>query len=185
MDESILIERARAGDEDAFGSLVRQHQDRVYRTAVRFVGNEDAHDITQDVFIKAWGELKRFRGGSSLSTWLYRLTINLSLNLIRGRKRELNRREQYGPGISTPPPRPDAALLDSERTRLVWEAIDSLPERQRTAVIMHRFEELSAPRIAEVMGLSTGAVESLLHRAKLTLLEIFQAQGTTPKRSQT
>ncbi len=185
MDESILIEQARAGDEDAFGMLVRQHQDRVYRTAVRLVGNEDAHDITQDVFIKAWGELKRFRGGSALSTWLYRLTINLSLNLIRGRKREQNRREQYGPGISTPPPRPDSALLDSERTRLVWEAIDSLPDRQRTAVIMHRFEELSAPRIAEVMGLSTGAVESLLHRAKLTLLEIFQAQGTTPERGRT
>ena len=185
MDELILIERARAGDEDAFGILVRQHQDRVYRTAVRMVGDEDAHDITQDVFIKAWSELKRFRGGSALSTWLHRMTINLTLNLIRGRKREQSRREQYGPGISTPPPAPDSSLLDRERTRLVWEAIDSLPERQRTAVIMHRFEELTAPRIAEAMELSTGAVESLLHRAKLTLLELFQTQGMAPRRGRT
>jgi len=182
MDEPNLIRRAREGDEDAYGILVRHYQDRVYRTAVRMVGDDDAYDVAQEVFIKAWRELKRFRGESALSTWLHRMTINLSLNLIRGRKRELNRREQYGPGVSTPPPAPDSSLLDEERTRMVWEAIDSLPERQRTAIIMYRFEELTAPRIAEVMDLSVGAVESLLHRAKLTLLEIFQAQGMTPKR---
>jgi RNA polymerase sigma-70 factor (ECF subfamily) len=185
MNEANLIQRARAGDEEAYGVLVRRYQDRVYRTAVRMVGDEDAHDVTQDVFIKAWRELKRFRGDSALSTWLHRMTINLSLNHIRSSKREQGRREQYGPGVSTPPPAPDASLLDEERTRLVWQAIDSLPERQRTAIIMYRFEEMSAPRIAEVLNLSVGAVESLLHRAKLTLLEFFQAQGMAPKRGRT
>jgi RNA polymerase sigma-70 factor (ECF subfamily) len=185
MDEADLIKLARKGDEDAYGILVHRHQDQVYRTAVRMVGPEDAHDVTQEVFIKAWNELKRFRGGSALSTWLHRMTVNLSLNLIRGRKRERNRRERYGPGVSAPAPAPDAPLLDEERSRMVWEAIDALPERQRTAIIMHRFEELTAPRIAEVMGLSTGAVESLLHRAKLALLETFQTQGLAPKRGRT
>lgn len=177
MEEKFLIERARKGDDDAFGELVRMHQDRVYRTAVRLVGDEDAKDITQDVFIKAHGELKRFRGRSALSTWLYRMTVNLSLNHLRGARREFDRRERYGPGVSTPPPGPDRQLLDDELTGIVWAAIDALPEKQRTAVILRRFEELPASRIAEVMGLSIGAVESLLHRAKLSLLESFRESG--------
>ena len=177
MEEKLLIEQARKGDDNAFGELVRMHQDLVYRTAVRMVGDEDGKDITQDVFIKAYKELKRFKGKSALSTWLYRMTVNLSLNHLRGSRRELDRRERYGPGVSSPPPGPDRQLLDEELTGIVWAAIDALPEKQRTAVILRRFEELPASRIAEVMGLSVGAVESLLHRAKLTLLESFRESG--------
>jgi RNA polymerase sigma-70 factor (ECF subfamily) len=184
MDEKLLIERARGGDDDAFGELVRLHQDRVYRTAVRLVGPEDAHDITQEVFIKAHGELKRFRARSALSTWLYRMTVNLSLNYLRGSKREKDRRERYGPGVSDPPPNQEKSLLDQEFTQAVWDVIDSLPERQRSAIVLHRFEELSAAETALVMGLSLGAVESLLHRAKQALLESFQEKGLRPHRGE-
>ncbi len=180
MDEKLLIERARSGDDNAFGELVRLHQDRVYRTAVRLVGPEDAHDITQEVFIKAHGELKRFRAGSALSTWLYRMTVNLSLNYLRGSRREKDRRERYGPGVSDPPPSAEKRLIEQEFTVAVWAVIDSLPERQRTAVVLHRFEDLSAAETARVMGLSLGAVESLLHRAKLSMLESFQKKGLRP-----
>ncbi len=180
MDESTLIERARAGDEAAFGELVGRHQDRVYRTAVRLVGSEDAYDVSQEVFVKAWRELKRFRGSAALSTWLYRMTVNLSLNYLRSTKRETDRRERYGPGVSEKPPAPGAALEEDEFKTAVWAAIDSLPERQRTAVILHRFEELPAAEIARIMDLSTGAVESLLHRARSSLLEAFRSRGLGP-----
>lgn len=177
MDENSLIERARSGDDDAFGQLVHLHQDRVYRTAVRLVGPEDAKDVTQEVFLKAYGELKKFHAKSALSTWLYRMTVNLALNYLRGMRRERDRRARYGPGVSPPPPSPDRGLLDQELTDAVWAAIDSLPERQRTAVVLHRFEGLSAAETTQVMGLSLGAVESLLHRAKQALLQSFQETG--------
>ena len=180
MEEKLLLERARSGDDDAFGEIVRLHQDRVYRTAVRLVGPEDAHDITQEVFIKAHGELKKFRARSALSTWLYRMTVNLSLNYLRGSKREKDRRERYGPGVSDPPPNAEKSLIEQEFTDAVWTVINSLPEKQRTAVVLHRFEDLPAAETARVMGLSLGAVESLLHRAKLSMLESFQEKGLRP-----
>jgi RNA polymerase sigma-70 factor (ECF subfamily) len=180
MEESALIERARAGDEDAFGQLVGLHQDRVYRTAVRLVGPEDAFDVSQEVFIKAWRELRRFRGSAALSTWLYRMTVNLALNHLRSSKRETDRRERYGPGVSEKPPAPDTSVENEEFRDRVWAVIDTLPERQRTALILHRFEELPAAETARIMGLSTGAVESLLHRARTALNEAFRARGLGP-----
>jgi len=180
VEESDLIARAQRGDEDAFGQLVRQHQDRVYRTAARLVGPDDAFDVAQDVFVKAFREIRRFRGSSALSTWLYRMTVNLSLNHLRSARRETDRRERYGPGTSEKPPAPDTAIEATEFKEQVWAIIDSLPERQRTAIVLHRFEELSAAETAQVMGLSTGAVESLLHRARQALLEAFRARGLAP-----
>jgi len=165
-EERDLIRRAQEGDDDAFGRLVEMHQDRVYRTAVRLVGHEDALDISQDVFMRAHRELKRFRGRSALSTWLYRMAVNTALNHLRGAKRESARRERFGPGVSSPPPAPDRALQDTELSAIVWQAIDGLPDRQRTAVTLHRFEGLSAAEVGEVMGLSTGAVESLCVRGE-------------------
>jgi RNA polymerase sigma-70 factor (ECF subfamily) len=179
-DERDLIRRAQAGDDDAFGELVELHQDRVYRTAARLVGPEDAMDIAQEVFLRAHRELKRFRGRSALSTWLYRMAVNASLNQLRGSKRELARRERFGPGVSSAPPAPDRTILDEEMKRTVWRAIDGLPERQRTALTLHRFEGLSAAEVGEVMGLSTGAVESLLHRAKRALLVALSGSGLGP-----
>jgi RNA polymerase sigma-70 factor (ECF subfamily) len=179
-DELDLIARAGAGDEEAFGRLVEMHQDRVYRAAVRLVGHEDALDISQEVFLKAYRELKRFKGRSALSTWLYRMAINLSLNYLRGQRREFDRRERFGPGVSDPPPNPERSMAESQLREHVWTAIDTLPERQRAAVTLHRFEGLSAPEVAEIMGLSVGAVESLLHRAKRTLMESFMRQGLSP-----
>ena len=179
-DELDLIARARAGDEGAFGRLVEMHQDRVYRAAVRLVGHEDALDISQEVFLKAHRELKRFKGRSALSTWLYRMAVNLSLNYLRGQRRELDRRQRFGPGVSDPPPGPERNMADSRLRDQVWAAIDSLPERQRAAITLHRFEGLPAPEVAEIMGLSVGAVESLLHRAKKTLMQSFLEQGLAP-----
>ena len=180
-EERDLIERARSGDDDAFGRLVELHQDEVYRSAARLVGPEDALDVTQEIFLKAHRELKRFRGRSALSTWLYRMTVNYSLNYLRGIRRERDRRERYGTGSSTPPPSPERMMMQQELSTQVWEAIDALPDRQRAAVTLHRFEGLSAAEVGLIMGLSTGAVESLLHRAKQTLLQTFREKGLGPK----
>ena len=176
-DERTLIAGAREGDEEAFGALVRLHQDQVWRTAARLVGPEDASDVAQEVFLKTWRELRRFRGGSALGTWLYRMTVNLSLNHLRGARRELARRERFGPGVSPPAPDPETHASDAETTRLVWAAIEALPERQRVAVTLHRFEGLSAAETAKAMGLTTAAVEALLHRAKGALLRDLARRG--------
>jgi RNA polymerase sigma-70 factor (ECF subfamily) len=176
-DERTLIARAREGDEEAFGGLVRLHQDQVWRTAARLVGPEDASDVAQEVFLKAWHELRRFRGGSALGTWLYRMAVNLSLNHIRGTRRELARRERFGPGVSPPAPDPETYASDAETARIVWAAIEALPERQRVAVTLHRFEGLSAAETAAAMDMSTAAVEALLHRAKGTLLRDLARRG--------
>jgi RNA polymerase sigma-70 factor (ECF subfamily) len=176
-EERDLIARAREGDEEAFGILVRRHQDQVWRTAARLVGDEEASDVAQEVFLKAWRELRRFKGNSALGTWLYRMTVNLALNQIRGTRRELARRERFGPGVSAPAPDPESAAEAEETTRLVWAAIEALPERHRVAVTLHRFEGLSAAETAEVMGLTTAAVEALLHRAKGMLLRDLARRG--------
>jgi RNA polymerase sigma-70 factor (ECF subfamily) len=179
-EERDLIGLAQSGDDDAFGRLVTLHQDEVYRTAARLVGTEDALDIAQEVFLKAHRELKRFRGKSALATWLYRMTVNYSLNYLRGIRRERERRERYGTGDSTPPPSPERAMMQQELSSQVWESIDALPDRQRAAITLHRFEGLSAAEVGLIMGLSTGAVESLLHRAKQTLLQTFREKGLGP-----
>jgi RNA polymerase sigma factor (sigma-70 family) len=178
--EDELIAAARSGDQEAFAELVRHHQERVWRTAVRLVGPDDADDIAQEVFIKAHASLHTFRGHAALSTWLYRMAINLSLNQLRGARRERHRRERYGPGVSEPAERPDRQVLRSELEAQVWKAIDALPDRQRTALVLHRFEDLSAREVAEIMQLSTGAVESLLHRARLSLFDALSETDFAP-----
>lgn len=157
-----------------FRELVDLHRDRVLNICYRFLHNrEDAEDVAQDVFIEVHRSLPEFRGESRLSTWIYRIAVTKSLDLIRRR----NRRKRFAfflapfgtenPVEQIPAPRsfsPDAMLEERERSALLRQAVDSLPENQRIAVTLSKYEEFSQQETAEVMGTTVSAVESLLHR---------------------
>ena len=159
-----------------FEQIVRNHHLLVFRTAMGFIHvREEAEDITQDVFIRAYRSWENFRGDSSISTWLYRITVNVSLNYIAQKKRNII--FQYGQ-IDTlkrlfdrqdKQKTPLQNLEDSDRERIIRKAIDGLPEKQRVAFIFSRYEELPQKEIAAIMEISEGAVEQLLQRAKTKL----------------
>ena len=159
-----------------FEQIVRNDHLLVFRTAMGFIHvREEAEDIAQDVFIRAYRSWENFRGDSSISTWLYRITVNVSLNYIAQKKRNII--FQYGQ-IDTlkrlfdrqdKQKTPLQNLEKSDRERIIRKAIDGLPEKQRTAFIFSRYKELPQKEIAAIMEISEGAVEQLLQRAKTKL----------------
>ena len=177
--EQELIERIRADDPRAFKELFDSNVTLVHNVCFRMLGNrQDAEDVTQEVFLEAYRSLKRFRFESKLSTWLYRIAVNRSLNHQRKRKLErwLSLDFEVGEGSAEESAFPDTAANGPDRLvekkdveRIVQEAISKLPERQRIALLLHRYEELPYQEIAKIMDVSVASVESLLHRAKETL----------------
>lgn len=171
MSDEQLIQEILSGNTSAFKMLMEKYQLRVFRTVLGFVhSKEDAEDITQDIFMKAYQSLVFFKGESEFTTWLYRITANMSINFVnRNRKnRFLQSLEDifYKPsGEKTPLEQ----LEESERDQRIRKAIDSLPEKQRTAFVLSKYEELPQKTIASVMNISEGAVEQLLQRAKNNL----------------
>ncbi|MDR1951359.1 MAG: RNA polymerase sigma factor, partial [Bacteroidales bacterium] len=162
-------------DKIRFEQIVKDHHLQVFRTAMGFVHvREEAEDIAQDVFVRAYKSIENFRGDSSVSTWLYRIAVNVSLNYIAQKKR--NRIFQYSHDTlkrlfdrqeKTKTPLQELEIADRER--IVREAIDELPEKQRIAFVLSRYDDLPQKEIATIMELSEGAVEQLLQRAKVKL----------------
>ncbi|MFC1569003.1 RNA polymerase sigma factor [bacterium] len=176
MQDVELMERVKAGDESAFKMLVERHHQSIYNLCYRYVGKrEDAEEVAQDVFIRLYRSANTYQPSAKLTTFLYRIAVNLSLNRIRDRRRKRwmsleNLREEKGVEFEgSSRDHPDFSIELKEKQTQVRQAIDSLPENQRTAVILHRFQELSYEEIAEVMSCSISAVEARLHRAKLSL----------------
>ncbi len=176
--ESGLIDRLKKGDEEAFRDLVEQYQDRIYNTCLGFVKNtQDADDIAQEVFIEVYTSINSFKGKSKLSTWIYRIAVNKSLEHIRKTKRKkrygiFNRffTPETGNDLQIPDfDHPGIAVENSEKARILFWAIDKLPENQKIAFTLHKLEDLSYEQISEVMNRSLSSVESLLHRAKNNL----------------
>ena len=150
---------------------------RIYQTCFRLTGHpQEAEDITQDVFVRAMSAYDRFRGDADPGTWLYRIAVNQCLN-VRRRKRRLQwlALDFWNEGVdeTTRPGGRSGGIEDelqqTDRERIVGKAIDALPERQRTALILSHFERMSYKAIAEAMDCTPSAVESLLHRAKTHL----------------
>lgn len=162
--------------ESDFEAIVRGHQEKVRNICYRFARNrEDADDLAQEVFIQVHGSLGRFRREADLSTWIYRIAVNTSLSFLRRskrRKRLAALRSLFGPEgreVVVPAPRleePQHRLEEEERKRILAWAVDRLPEGQRTAITLDRYEGFDHQEIAAIMGLSVPAVEALLHRAK-------------------
>jgi RNA polymerase sigma-70 factor (ECF subfamily) len=168
-----LLARVAAGDDDAFTDLVAAHQDRLLRLCERLLGDvEEARDAAQEVFLKAYRKAASFRPQGQVYTWLYRVATNHCLNRLR--RRRLVRFLQWEapedrevPAFDPPDGAPDpAAVLEARRRwQATRKAIGRLPAGQRAVLVLARFEGLSYRQIAEVLGITEGAVESRLFRA--------------------
>ena len=173
-----LMERIGAGDHQAFRELVDRHQNAVIGTVAKMLGNaSESEDIAQQVFLRIWRNAKRYRPDAKFTTYLFTITRNLVFNESRrkSRKKEVSsdeREENSNCLVEASPDRqPDAELLQAELQQAVDAAIASLPETQRMAVVLRRYEQLSYEEIAETLELSVSAVKSLLFRARTTLRE--------------
>lgn len=179
MQDSELINRLRNKDEEAFRIIFNDNHKKVVNACYRLVNDIDtAEDITQDVFIKVFYSIEQFRGDSQLSTWIYRIAITKSLDYLRAQKRKkrlailkyFSGNEEKQIEIEAPEDqRPDLLIDNSERMKVLNEAINSLPENQRIAFSLSKYDEISTKEIAEVLTTTVSAVESLIHRAKKNL----------------
>jgi RNA polymerase sigma-70 factor (ECF subfamily) len=173
-----LMARVAEGDHHAFRQLVERHQDSVVGTVTKMLGNTcDSEDIAQMVFIRVWKHARRYKPDNKFTTYLYTIVRNLGYNESRRRTRKrtvsADQREDehhlQHPG--DPGDQPDATLLDTELRAAIDTAIESLPENQRLAVVLRRYENLPYEEIAEVLATSVPSVKSLLFRARTTLRE--------------
>lgn len=177
-----MIRNLQNGQEAAFQKLVALYKDRLYNTALGFLQNEaDAEDAVQDVFIKAHQAIKSFKAEASLSTWLYRIAVTHSLDVLRKKKRQRNggflqtllgKKEE---AVTQPDfHHPGVVAEQKETAAALFHAIRQLPEAQQTAFLLQKTENLTQTEIADVMKTSVGAVESLLQRAKTTLRKLLE-----------
>ena len=172
------MERIGRGDHEAFRELVTAYQDIVVGTVARMLGNSaDAEDIAQQVFLRIWRHASRYRPDAKFTTYLFTITRNLVFNETRrrSRKREVSGDERedafHLQHETAATERPDAELQHTELQRAVDAAIAALPEVQRTAVILRRYEDMPYEEISKVLELSVPAVKSLLFRARSSLRE--------------
>lgn len=173
-----LMQLVGAGDTDAFERLIERHQALVAGTVGRMLGNNsDVEDVAQQVFIRVWKSASRYVPKAKFTTWLLKITRNLVFNEMRRRKRHALiplQSEPDGEEMQLKDERgqtPDASLLEAELQRAIEFAIRELPETQRMAVVLRRYEELSYEEIADVLEQSIPAVKSLLFRARTELRE--------------
>ena len=168
-DDVHLVRAAQASDAVAFEELVRRHELRIYRLALRMLGNEsDAQDAAQETFLQAWRALASFRAESAFSTWLYRIATNCCLATLSRPRPDtdpLSGREM------DPRPGPDSIAVERDRFRSLKVAIGRLTPEQRAPLVLREFEGLAYEEIGEVLGLSAGAVKGRLHRARLELVK--------------
>jgi RNA polymerase sigma-70 factor, ECF subfamily len=171
-----LMHLVSRSDTAAFEQLIERHQGLVAGTVARMLGsNSDVEDIAQQVFIRVWKSASRYVPRAKFTTWLLKITRNLVFNELRRSKRHAHVPMQPDPQSEELPVKdevtqaPDASLLEAELQHKIEEEILSLPESQRIALILRRYEELSYEQIAEILSLSVPAVKSLLFRARTEL----------------
>ena len=178
MDEKAIIEKVLAGDNNAFGELVEAYQDKVYNLALRMCGNaDDAFDLAQDAFFRAWRGLSGFQFESAFSTWLFRLTSNVCLDWLRAKKRRPtvslttldDEGEEVQMEIRDPGKSPEELLLAAEDRAAVTKAMNELPVEFREILTLRAIDDLSYTEIAEILHLREGTVKSRLSRARLAL----------------
>lgn len=185
MATDTLHHRLKTRQAAAFQELIERYQYRVVNTCYGFVHNrEDAEDIAQEVFLEVYQSIEKFRGDAKLSTWIHRISVTKSLDFLRkhnrkkrfGRLRRIFGRDQEIDQIPAPASHnPHRHLEQQERARILKQAVDSLPENQRIAITLHKYDGFSYKDAADIMGTSVSSVESLLHRAKKNLQKRLSA----------
>jgi len=173
LTEAQLVEACLAGHAGAFDLVVERHRRTVYQLCYRFVGNhEDASDLSQDVFLRAYRGLGSFRGGSSLSTWLYRIGVNVCLNKVTVKKPIMEDIDAR-PHVDTVHEPQDERVLREERAVRVRAAIGKLPPKQRATLVLRMYQELSHEEIARILDSSVGAVKANFFHAMGNLKKIL------------
>jgi RNA polymerase sigma-70 factor (ECF subfamily) len=176
LGESDLVAACLAGRPGAFDLIVERHRRTVYQLCYRFVGNhEDASDLSQDVFLRAFRGLRNFKGQSSLGTWLYRIGVNVCLNRISA-KAPLNEPIEKYQYLDDNAESPSDRMLRGERAVQVRAAITRLPRKQRAALILRMYHDLSHQEIADTLGSSVGAVKANVFHALQNLKKLL-AEG--------
>lgn len=186
MTERELVARAKAGDPHAFEQLVLDNQNKVYTLAVRMVGDrEEAADLAQEAFLKAWKGLESFQGDSSFSTWVYRLTTNVCIDFLRKR----DRRREVTPALSLDDEEaawaepgdwsqdPQHQLEREELHQAVARGLEALPDHQRQILTLRELSGLSYQEIGDALDLDLGTVKSRIARARLALRKMLLAEG--------
>ena len=184
IEEKLIIDRCKRGEQAAFDVLIRAYEKRVYNLAYRLSGSyDDANDISVDAFIRIYQAIKLFRGEANFSTWLFRIVTNIYLDR---RKRARNKQhlslEEYieleensvARQIESPLPTPDRVAEARERTDPLQAIINTLPDYQRAMIVLYHTEGKSYEEIAAIMALPLGTVKSRLNRARLVLREKLQ-----------
>ncbi len=176
-----LVEQAQRGDRVALAELIRETQDRVYNLAYRILGNaQEAEDLTQEVFVRMWRALPRFRGDSKFTTWLHTIATNACLNRKRSLRRQLDTQLDAANWLDALPSAEDGPAEDllarDERTRL-WEMVERLPEKYRLVLTLFYQQQLTYQEIAQVLTLPLGTVKAHLNRARNALAASLEKVG--------
>jgi len=180
MSEQQLIERAKNGDTKAFEELMKKTQTNIYNLGLRLLGNkEDAADLMQETYIKAYENLDRFEGRSSFSTWLYRIATNNALMKLRKEKNKkvsIDELKKFGDKsykieISDWSENPSSYFKSAELKEVLQKAIDSLPPKYKSVFILHDVEGLPLAEVARILSLSIPAVKTRVHRSRMYLRE--------------
>ncbi len=181
-----LVTRIRAGETDAYREIVERHGERLFRTAYRLVGSEeDADDVVQEAFLKAYRSLDRFDGRSRFGTWIYRITVNCAMDLMRKRWRRERREIPEGvvemDSIATDGPRPDRLAQGEELGRRVGRVLATLSPSERAAFVLRHFDGYSSSEIGKILGMRSGATRNAVFRAvrklRAALSPLMEAPG--------
>ncbi len=180
-----IINRVRAGDVDAYGVLVKRYQDRIYSVVFNYIHNrEDASDIVQDSFVKAYMKLQTFDSESAFYTWLYRIAINAAIDHIRKKKSrnveslddDKFTESNFEPVSKDGSADPERVAIRSEQAAILRKALDSLSDKLKAVAVLHDVEGLSQEEVAQVLGIPVGTVKSRVSRARAELRYFLRSQ---------
>lgn len=179
--DAILVEECLRGDDSAFDEIVNRYKDRIFNVVYRFLGNyEDAQDVAQEVFVRAYQGMRGYKGRAKVYTWLHSIAGNLARNKLRDGQRKgrnkgtsLQALEESAPGVArqigAAGPNPEYVARAHEMEEILQECLDTLPEQYRMAFVLRTFDQLSYEEIASAMGCPAGTVKSRLSQARLLL----------------
>ena len=178
MTELEAIERCRQGDISGLNVLYELHRTKVYHLSWRMLGSpQDAEDVLQEIFLKVFDRIKNYRGDSAFSTWLYRMTTNHCLDILRRRKIVAFLGFENAPEVEDK--KDSEKAVDLGLSPAVAKALAKIPEKQKACLLLREMEDLSYEEIAEALQLSLGSVKSNIHRAKAFLKEYLEKEGLT------
>jgi RNA polymerase sigma-70 factor, ECF subfamily len=174
-DDRELLTRCKGGDRAAFEQLVLKYQDRIYNLCRHMLQDaDDARDAAQDVFIKAYGNLKGYRPEASLYTWIYRIAVNTCLDYNKKSRPETFDEESEVDNVASSKPSPERLYQSKETGRLIEAALQKLPKKLRAAIVLKEIEELSYEEIADTLDTSVGTVKSRISRAREELQKLLE-----------